>query len=322
MPPNAIDLHHDVYIPIPDGWTHTVTSTGLDILVSPDKGSKLEIQVLTRPVGEAPSVLMQEYANLFSGTYDAFDFASTVRYTVSGPVPAYEYGSYYIGYSPTGAAGVGIVGALYMFQRADGLSAIYDLFGPTSSMGVGDAAFQAFTTSFEAAPLLGPTGNLQAFGPFRLTTGVASVPISSILGFTPAPGFTPSTDPGGGARVSSSDYDYTVKELTAQPSADAALQAAQDVLGNEYTGIVFTAQQSHDPFRGLTNISLSWNGTYTDGKPASGAIEVFWDPTTMNAISITRAYYSTADGSEPEATQTSFMYNCVRNDISFGIPNP
>lgn len=322
LPPNAVDLGHHVYIPIPNGWIHTVASTGLDVLASPDGTSKLDIQVLPRTVGEAPSVLMQEYADLFSPSLPAVNFTSTVRYTLSGPVRAYEYASFYEAYSATAAGGVGTAGALFVFQRADGLSAIYDVFGPSNVMGVGDAAFQAFLSSFEAAPLLGPSGDLQAFGPFRVTTAVPSVAISSVLGFTPAPGFTLSTDPGGAARVSSPDYDFTVKELTAQPSADAALQAAVAALGTEYTGLAFTAQQSHDPYNGLTHIGIGWNGTFTNGNAVTGAIEIFWDPKTMNAISDTRAFYPTADGSEPEVPQEKFMYASVNDDIFYGIPNP
>ena len=322
LPPNAVDLGHHVYIPIPDGWVHNKSSSGLDSLVSADGNSKLAIQVLARTVGEAPSALMQEYANTFAGTLDAVNFTSTVRYTVSGSLPTYEYGTYYEGYSADAANGVGLVGGLYVFQRADGLSAIYDVFGPTSSMGVGDAAFQAFNSSFGAAPSVGPSGNLQAFPSFRVTTAIPSVAVSSVIGFTPAPGFAASTDPGGGARVSSADYTFTVEELTAQPSADAALQAAEAALGTEYTGITFGSLQPYDPYHGLTHEGIGWNGTFTDGKAVSGAIDIYWDPKTMNAISITRAFYTTADGSEPEVAQSRFMSSGVDDDISFGIPNP
>lgn len=294
----------------------------MDTLVSPDSNSKLGIQVLVRAVGEAPSVLMQAYVDQFSPSFPAVNFTSTVRFALSGPVPAYEYGSFYKGYSASAADGIGINGALYVFQRADGLSAIYDVFGPSNVMGVGDAAFQEFTNSFEAAPLLGPSANLQAYGTFRVTTAVPSVALSSVLGFTPAPGFTPSTDPGGGARVSSSDYDFTVEELSAQPNPDAALQTAEAALGTEYSGVAFSATQSFDPSQGLTHIGVGWDGTYTNGAAVQGAIGVYWDPKTTNAIAITRAFYPTADGSEPEMPQESFMYDAVIDDIYYGIPNP
>lgn len=322
VPPNAIDLGHHVFISLPDGWTHTPNPGGQQTLVSADGNSKLGIQVLARSVGEAPSALMQEYADTFTPSLAAVNFTSTVRYTLSGPVPAYEYGSYYESYSSTTANGVGTMGALYVFQRADGLSTVYDVFGPTNVMGIGDAAFQTFTSSFEAAPLLGPSGNLQAFTSFRPTTTIPSVAVTSVLGFTPPPGFTTSTDPGGGSRVASPDYNFTVKELTAQPSADAVLQASQAALGTEYTGVAFGTQQPSDSFQGLTHVGVSWNGTFTDGKAVSGGIDTFWDPKTMNAISITRAWYTTADGTEPESTQSEFMYRAVTDDISFGIPNP
>jgi hypothetical protein len=322
VPPNAVDLGRHVYIPIPDGWTHTPRTGGQDTLVSPDGNTKLGIQVLARSVGEAPSALMQEYADTFTPSLPAVNFTSTVRYTLSGPVPAYEYGTYYSSYSASAADGVGTHGGLYVFQRADGLSAVYDVFGPTNVMGVSDATFQAFLSSFEAAPLLGPAGNLQAFSFFRVTTAVPSVAVTSVLGFTPAPGFTRSTDPGGGARVSSSDYVFTVKELTAQPGADAAVQAAEAVLGAEYTGTTFGSLNARDPYQGLTHIGVSWNGTYTAGKAVSGAFDIFWDPKTMNAISINRDWYTTADGSEPEVAQEMFMYGGVLDDISFGVPNP
>lgn len=42
----------------------------------------------------------------------------------------------------------------------------------------------------------------------------------------------------------------------------------------------------------------------------------------MNAISINRDWYTTADGSEPEVAQEMFMYGGVLDDISFGVPNP
>lgn len=101
-----------------------------------------------------------------------------------------------------------------------------------------------------------------------------------------------------------------------------AMQAAEAALGTEYTGVVLGAVQTHDPYVGLTHTGVSWTGTYTDGNAVTGVIDLFWDPQTMNAISVTRAWYTTADGSEPEVAQERFMYGGVTDDIAFGIPNP
>ena len=308
LPANAVDLGHQVYIPIPGGWTDSKNASGVDTLVSADKATTVSLQVLPRPAGEAPLKLMQEHADTLSSQYDPINFTSTVRYTLSGAVLAYEYVSYYETYDATRATGTGLSGGLYEFQRADGLSAVYDVSARTVTAGVGDAALQAFVNSFEAAPLVGPSGNLQAFDSFRVTTQRPFAAVSGLLGFTPAPDFSPSADPGGGARVSSPDYNFTVEELTGQPTADAALQAAQAKPSDEYTGVTFAPTQTLAPYKDLTHIASQWNGFAANSSAIDGAIDLYWDPTTMNAIAITCAYDHQPDGSEPEA-EASYLRN-------------
>lgn len=100
------------------------------------------------------------------------------------------------------------------------------------------------------------------------------------------------------------------------------MQGAEAALGTEYTGVVLGTVQTHDPFDGVTHVGVGWNGTYTNGNAVTGVIDLFWDPNTMNAISVTRDWYTTADGSEPEVAQERFMYRGVTDDIALGIPNP
>ena len=185
-----------------------------------------------------------------------------------------------------------------MFQRADGLSAIYDVFGPGASMGLPEAAFDMFLSSFSAAPLLGPTGPLQAFPGFRPTTSTPLAAVSGLLGYTPTPDFAPATDPNGGTRVSTGIEDFTVDLLRAQATSDAAVSTAEGLLAAEFSGVNLDASNQSD-YRGLTHVGIPWSGTYSDGNAVSGGIDVYWDPNTTNAIAISRDWYIQPDGNEP-----------------------
>ncbi|MCU1389024.1 MAG: hypothetical protein JWL72_2362 [Ilumatobacteraceae bacterium] len=322
LPAGALDLGYQVYIPVPEGYTDTKSDTGLDTISNPDASTKLSIQVLSRTAGENPAVLMQEYADSFTDEFEATSFSSTVRYTLSGTMPAYEYGTYYEAYDANEADGVSLAGALYVFQRADGLSVVYDVFGPGATMGLPEEAFNTFLSSFSAAPLVGPAGVLQAFPNFRPTTSIPLAMVSNVLGFTPTPDFAPATDPNGGTRVSTGTEDFTVNLLQAQATADAAVSAADGLLASEYTDITFDASIPYDPYQGLTHVGITWRGTYTDGNPVAGAIDLYWDPKSTNAIAIARDWYIQDNGQEPSAPQTSFMNAAVTDDIAFGIPSP
>ncbi|MCU1393453.1 MAG: hypothetical protein JWM34_1881 [Ilumatobacteraceae bacterium] len=320
VPANAIDLGNQVSLPLPDGWTDTPGTLGLHTLANADQSLKLVIQVLARTPGEDPSVLMQSYADTFTTEFSAVSFSSTVRNSISGGLPAYRYGTYYEGYDATKDGGLGVTGGLYVFQRADGLSMIYDTFGPSASMAIPDADFNVLLNSYITAPQIATPVDLQAVTSFRPTAPTASLPISGLLGFTIVPNFTDTSPGNGSAQASASDEIFSADYQTAQASVDAAIATAQATLGSAVSGLTFTTVSTSDPYGTLSHDYVSWNGTSNaDSSALTGGIDVYWDPDTMNAVAITRAW-AQSEATEPEANATAFMYTSMTDDIAYGIP--
>ena len=55
---------------------------------------------------------------------------------------------------------------------------------------------------------------------------------------------------------------------------------------------------------------MSWDATYQDGRPLTGAYDIFWDEDSQAAISIIRSWYADeGDGSEPNENEARlFMF--------------
>ena len=317
IPAGAIDLGHHVYVPLPPGWTDSKSSNGLDTVSS--GSSKISVQVLTRTPGENPQIVMQQYVDSFSSDYDAISVSPTVRSAVSGGEPSYQYGLYYKVFDQKGADGYGTHGGVFVFPRDDGLTAIWDTFANDSAMSMGATPFQDFLRSFLTARVTNVPKPLQAFDSFRLKQPTPPSTVDANIGFSLAPGFKAVYSGSGSARATNGTYDLTVDEFRSQAGLDAALGAAEGNLNSENASVSFGDPQAYDPFGTLTHEGIGWHGVYTDGNPVNGAIDVFVDPATSNAVVITRSWYSTTDGSEPSFAEARFMISSVRDSFWSGL---
>lgn len=113
----------------------------------------MSVQTFEDQAGTSPKDAVQQYVDSFSSEAQAFSITPSVRYVLSGGEPTDAYEFYYSEYDPTKASGVGITGALYLFQRDDGLSALWDVWG-TASVSPPSDAFQAFEHSIIDARLI------------------------------------------------------------------------------------------------------------------------------------------------------------------------
>ena len=318
VPAGAVDLGHQVYIPLPDGWTHSKDdASGVDSLT--DGTAKVDIQVLERTPGESPQAALQEYIDTFSGYYDAVGVAPSRKFSVPGPTPSVEYGVFYRTWNASGVDT--LIGGAYVFQRGDGLSAIYDVYAPQGTMGVPTDAFNAFENSFAAAAPIGDVLPLGDYPTFRVNGLQAPVLVDGVLGFTPTAGFTQITAGDGYGLVRQGGEDFAVARLPAQAGLDAALQQAEASLNADYTGLTFGDVQTAENLGTITREGVAWNGTYSDGKATSGGIDVYFDPATTNAVAIIRSWYATADGIEPYKAEAEFMFFTMSDTMeSIGIP--
>ncbi len=319
LPAGAVDLGNEVYIIPPAGWTNTPDArSGANILTNGTE--KVVLELAQRPLGESPAALGQVYLDTFDPSLEPVAVTESQSLPItSGAIPSVKYRVYYRTWDPNGTNGSGLLGGLYLYQRGDGLSMIYDVYSSAGgSMGVGSDAIQSLDSSFAAAPALGPVSALTSAPTFRLTTKTPPILVDANIGFTPAPGFT--ATPGDGSNFGQAawdDYFYDVSKFSGQANLDAALQQTKASLDTDYSNVTFGPVQ---PQPGLddtvTRVGVSWTGTYTkNGGATTGVIDVYFDTTTGNAIGIDRNWYTLADGSEPHATEANFMFANLGDSI-------
>ncbi|MCU1391325.1 MAG: hypothetical protein JWL72_4663 [Ilumatobacteraceae bacterium] len=320
-PPNAVQLGNGVYIPLPDGWTDSVSGKVHTLEGADGSTDKVGVQIVTRTPGESPADPLNEYIGGFVNDSSAISFSPSFRLSVPSPTKAFEYGMYYTEYDDTADNGVGLIGGVYLFQRADGLTAIYDTYGTDKTMGVPNTEFNSFVSSFANAPQIDTPIDLQPADTFRLTTPTQTVTVGANIGFALAPGFTVVSSDGGAAKVTSGKLTFAVDYLPAQASIDAALQAAEANLGADNQNLVFNTVDTFDDYSGNKHQGVSWNGNAADGSPTTGTIDVYLDPDSTNGLAVIRSWAPTADGNEPDAIPEGFMYRSVEDELAaIGIP--
>ncbi|MCU1398556.1 MAG: hypothetical protein JWN62_1665 [Acidimicrobiales bacterium] len=320
-PPNAVQLGQGVYVPLPDGWTDSVSGSVHTLQGADGTTDKVGVQIVTRSPGESPVDPFNDYIGGFVNDAPAISFTPSFRFSVPSPIKTFEYGTYYTEYDDTADNGVGLIGGVYVFQRADGLTAIYDTYGTDTTMGLPNAEFNAFVSSFANAPKIDTPIDLQPVDTFRLTTPTQTVLVGANIGFALAPGFTVVTSDGGTARVTSGKLTFTVEYLPTQASIDEALLSAEGSLGGDNQNLVFNTVDTFDDYSGNKHQGVSWNGNAADGSPTTGTIDVYLDPNSTNALAVIRSWAPTADGNEPDSIPEGFMYRSVEDELAaIGIP--
>ncbi len=317
LPAGAVDLGGQVFIVPPAGWTNTPdAATGANVLS--DGVQKAAIEVIQRPVGEDPKALGQEYLDSFDLAPKTVSVSQSTSYTIDGAMPASVYIVKYRIFDAAADSGTSLEGGLALFQRGDGLSVVYDLYGPpVNSMGFTSDAFSTLEKSYEAAPAIGPVSTQTLAPSFRLKPRSAPIFVDANLAFTPAPGFVQSAGDGNGfATASLSDDDFVVVKFAGQASLDAALQTAEAALNASFSNITFDTVDPGPPVGSVTREGLNWKGTYTaNGNAVLGGLDVFFDSATGNAVSIVTDFYVTADGRDPNPAEIGFMFNSMRESV-------
>jgi hypothetical protein len=323
LPAGAVDLGHQVFIVAPAGWTDRPSANGNLHNLADASGDRVSAQVLARRAGEDPKTLLQAYFDAFDANFEPVSVAPGVQYAdAAGPIPASAYGVYYNSWDRT-ANDNGVAGTVYVFQRGDGLSVIYDIYSSASAtMGTGSIPLKTLFDSLTSAPATGPVGPLTKVPSFRLTTKTAPLFVDSMIAFTPAPGFEGTPGDGNNyAQATNADYSFEVSKLTGQATLDAALQHAEDSLKANFTGLTFTAAQPFNPASGLTHEGAGWHATFSNGQAVTGAIDVYFDTKTSNAISVMRDWYTTPAGTEPHPAESSYMITSIADEVlTAGIP--
>jgi hypothetical protein len=316
-PDGAIDLGHDVYLPIPDGWTQT-NEPGQPAVIS-DGTTSVAAQALSRVIGEDITALVQEYTNTFDTVYGATGFGPTrfVR-AIDGNLPINEYVTYYTTYDAGDP--VGLSGVIFSFQRADGLSLVLDLYSALNSTSLPDPAFQTMVESLQHSPSLGLPAKLKRHDPFRVKSVTPVVAVEGLVGFSQAPGFnvvTPSAPGSPFTLVSNGGEDFSVIKVTAQSDTAAVIRSAQTTLQQSYANVEYDAA-TEDPLDQYNVIhgQFTWRGTYLDGRPSAGTIDFYFDTMSHNAFVAFRSWYTDTQPGEPAVAEAAFMVRSLYTSIT------
>ncbi len=315
IPAGAIDLGHEVYIPVPPGWT---LSSEPDAVVTLTDGTiSVAVQALTRIPGENPADLVQEYIDTFDTDFETVSYGPTANIRRLDGEPAVDvYRTFYLTYDV--ASDFGLAGDVNVYIRGDGLSLIYDAYGPSDASGVFPTdAGAILLQSLQQAPAVDVTVPLTPLAPFRVTSVHPFVQVDGLVGFTAAPGFNVIASGNGRGFVTNGPEDFQVDKVGAQPDTNAVAVAAQAVISQNYTGVTNSeiVLDDPDPF-GVVHGSYAWTGTYVEGNPSAGAVDFYYDPATQNGYIVFRTWFTGADNSEPFPAHSQFMLRSVFNSFT------
>lgn len=314
VPDGAIDLGHQVYVPVPAGWKQT-SNPGAVVVISDGKTSA-SFQSLARDKGEDIAALMQEYTNTFDADFGAVGFGPTRFVTqLPGTLPINEYITYYTTYDPGNLNGLS--GAIFSYQRSDGLSVIYDLYSAGDGSPLPKDASDALIGSLTKAASLGAGGTLTQHPTFKVTSATPVVEVDGLIGFSTPPGFNTVTAGNSHGFATNSTEDFEVIKTPGQPNTGAVIGAAESYLARNYADLAYTPQteDAADQY-GVTHGTLTWTGTYSDGTPSAGRIDYYFDPSTTNGYVAYRNWFTTNGPDEPFAAEGAFMKRSFYSSIT------
>ncbi len=315
IPDGAIDLGNYVYIPVPAGWT--LSSPPGSAVTLTDATVSVSVSALTRPPGENPAAIVQEYVNTFDAGLDSIAYSPTVNVRRLDGEPAVDvYNTYYEIYEA--AANRILAGSIQTYVRGDGLTLIYEQYGPTTATATFPIeAADAMRLSVQKAPPVNTSVTLTPVAPFRVTSVHPFVQVDGLVGFTAPPGFRVITSGANRGFVTNDIEDFQVDKVTGQADTNAVVATAQSVIAQNYTGVsnsVLTVSETD--LYGIIHGSYQWSGTYVGGNVSAGAVDVYFDPATTNAYVIFRTWFTGADANEPFPTQSLFMLRSVYDSFT------
>jgi hypothetical protein len=310
-PDGAVDLGLGVFFPLPAGWEITDDSGAPTIS---NGSTSLSLQALTRPPGEDPMALMQEYIDTFDADFDRVAYNPSERFErLEGPMPIEEYGMTYRIYSPTEDDGISTTGLAAIFVRGDGLSVVYDVFSTEGVYDVDGDSYAAFVQSMLDAPALGEPIDAVPRESFRITSVHEFVPIFGLAGYTPAPGWNtfPRTDGHPYARFQ--DGEFEMRQFLAVGSLDGAVEAAKLYHLGLNPQVVHDAALDAEPnFYGHQRRDVTWTGTL-NGSAISGVFSVWFDATSGNSVAMYESWF----GAIPNPYEADFSFMFVTAADSF-----
>jgi hypothetical protein len=315
IPAGGLDLGDGVFVVPSAGWTTTVTNGNAHLT---DGIIDVTAQVVRRTPGENPKVVLDEYVASFEQSVNATSFTpATLRWSSDAPRSTMQYGSYYTVFSPDAASGQGITGGLSAYVRNDGLTLVYDIWGPADVAGVlPDDMFNSLLDSFLAAPEVAAPVALTPVADFRITSITDPAIVTGVVGFTPAPGFTVLVEGEGAAVTTTGTTDFGVIRLTgAIDSADALRQSQSNVL-NAFPDATFVGEVNYGADEaGVIRHGIAWNGTF-NGAAWGGGIDVFFDPATGSAY-VVKVSWEWGEGETPPLqTSTDFMFTSFTDSFT------
>ncbi|MCU1389575.1 MAG: hypothetical protein JWL72_2913 [Ilumatobacteraceae bacterium] len=315
VPDGAIDLGHQVYLPVPQGWSQT-NQPGDVVVISDGAGSSASFQALARDAGEDIAALTQEYTDTFDKDFGAVGFGP-MRFVrqIAGPLPINQYGLFYTTYDPGDVTGID--GAISIFVRSDGLSLVYDSYTTVGLVPLPDTAYQGMLKSMLDAAPLGAAVTLAEHDPFRVKSVSPFVELSGVVGFTATPGFNVVTQGSGHAQVDNGTESVEVITTFTQPDSATVIVNAENYLSNTTAGVTYSAPTEDAPdVYGVIHGTFTWTGTYTAGTPAAGSIDYYFDPASQNAYVLYRTWNATASTNEPFAAEGAFMRRTFYNSLT------
>lgn len=296
MPAGAEDLGFGTFIPVPEGWT-TERLDANTVFIRQGTGNDsnaVYVSVAVRPAGDDP----QDYVETYVHEIDRRVASVPIGFATSrrGDDLAGEIDSRVIeiSYSPYNAPTLELInpdwrpqGDVFVYQRADGLSAIYDRVGGAVPS---DNSKRAFEKAFVAAPAIGPSSALGAVEPFLLESPThPNLHVTDSVSFAVATDFAaiPATS---GVAVARGDCRFTAAHLSDIADAVAAQAAAVTAVASFVPGAVPSGWEEPRVTRDgrITSMFAMW-ATSPTAEAELVAVLVLFDATTHNAILVMSA---------------------------------
>lgn len=319
LPGDALDLGSGVHLHVPAGWSKV--SGPDDPLTISDGTTWYSAQVQQRRAGEGPQPVLQDAVDTFDRDNAAVSYSpATFRGTISGAVPADEYG---LVYSAIAHDGTRLSGALQAFVRGDGLAMVVDAWNATDAWPddspVPAAITDAIERSLTRAPKLGAAETLPVVPSFRVTSVHPLVSPHGLAGFTVPPGFeawSPVSD--GGVTVAGSTNGITDLVAIAMPAPTSVEEVFETVtadLDERYPDLVIDPPSAQGSRDGALRLGAGFAGTL-GGRPIAGGLDV-WLVSGDTAFAFAYTYYADieVDGANPDPDATQFAYSAFADSF-------
>ena len=278
-------------------------------------------QVLSRPAGESPLVLLQEYVDTFDADFDSVSYSQVIPAAVepSGEAPA---DSNLVYYRALNADGSGVKGVIDANRRADGLAYISDVFVPidtdTSTIDPfpNDVLNQVYE-NFLFAPLIGDPVDLSALTFTRVVSVHPIVTIDGLVAVSPPAGWNVDNPGPGRVVMTSGNGQIFMGEKLATPVTDGAGAGA----AGQAAVVGFVPDATFGDFEtteyeGFWFSSAGWRGTNpNNGQPLIGYISVWFDPATGEAYDSIEAWVGPAE-EPPSVPDSDFLFHTFDVSIS------